>query len=57
MKITGSVTIRVTPFEIELVNILKTKNITQADIFRRGLEFYEKDLIKNNPEILQKKVK
>ena len=45
MKVTACVNIRITPAEAESVDLLRQKNITQADIFRRGLEAYMFDIM------------
>ena len=53
IKMTGSMSIRLTADEIEACEMLRTKGIPMTHVFRRGLEAYLSDFAKNYPEINQ----
>ena len=46
MKMSGAVNIRINQAEGDIVDVLRQKGVTQADIFRRGLEAYEREIIR-----------
>jgi hypothetical protein len=50
MKLKGTVNIRVTPLEIDGIELCRQKGITQADIFRRGLDAYLTDMARSSTE-------
>jgi hypothetical protein len=48
MKITGTVTIRISPGEIEEREALRSKGIRDIDCWRRGKDMYVQEIMKSS---------